>query len=264
MIVKKKLGELLIEGKLLTEAQLEKALVDARKAEMKLGQFLMQSGIVNEMQIVDLLCHQLRIKRYLPEEYPIDVDLVNSIPYETAQKYQVAPLIRKGRLLIVAMTDPTDIYAMDNLEAMTNCELEPVVSTVMEMNTLHKNLYIGQTGLESLMGSFEDGPELDYKAEDQETDDVQVDTAKSDGCPDPLRYPADELNFCQCSAGTGQRHPYQSPAGRTPGTVQDRREASKHACSAESDVPSHGGPHKDPGKNGHHPIPAAAGRTLYH
>ena len=180
MIVKKKLGEMLIEGKLLTEAQLEKALADARKEEMKLGQFLTQSGIVSEMLIVDLLCQQLRIKRYLPEEYPLDVDLVNSIPYETAQKYQVAPLMRKGRLLIVAMTDPTDIYAMDNLEALTNCELEPVVSTIMELTNLHKNLYIGQTGLESLMGSFEDGPELAYeKSEDEETDDVQVDTSKS-------------------------------------------------------------------------------------
>ena len=186
MIVKKKLGEMLTDSGLLTVAQLEKALSDPKRSGSKLGFFLAQQGIVNEMQIVDLLCRQLKIRRYRPEEYPLDVNLANLIPFETAEKYQVAPLFKKGRLLIVAMTEPTDLHAVDYLEALTNCELEPVVSTAMEMNSLQKNLYIGKSGLDNLMGTFEVSQEPAFeKTIEAGVDEVQVDAEQNSAALTP-------------------------------------------------------------------------------
>ena len=116
MAAKKRLGEMLVEAGILTEEQLRRAVAEHRKAGLKLGQYLSRQGVVNENQIVDTLSRQLKIEKYHPDRYPIDVGLARLIPIETAQKLQVAPLWKKGRLLAVATTDPLDINALDTIE----------------------------------------------------------------------------------------------------------------------------------------------------
>ena len=155
MKIKKRLGEMLVENGLLTEEQLTKSLVDQKKAGLKLGQYLTRQGIVNEPSIIDLLSRQLKIQRYHPDNFPLDVDLVRNIPIDVAQKYQVAPLKRKGRLLTIAMVDPLDINALDFIEAMTNAEVEPVVCSEREINQLINSLYGMQSGLGGIMESME-------------------------------------------------------------------------------------------------------------
>ena len=111
--------------------------------------------MVNENQIVDMLSRQLKIEKYHPDQYPIDMDLARLIPVETAQKFQVAPLRKKGRLLTVAMTDPLDINALDTIEITTNSEVEPVVCTEREVNQLINGLYGMQSGLGGVMENME-------------------------------------------------------------------------------------------------------------
>ena len=120
MIVKKILGEMLIESKLLTEEQLKQALAEQRKAGLKLGQYLSRQGILNENQIVDMLSVQLKIEKYHPDRYPVDVGLARLIPIDNARKFNVAPLMKKGRLLNIAMTQPLDINALDTIEIAAN------------------------------------------------------------------------------------------------------------------------------------------------
>ena len=80
MAVKKKLGEMLVEENLLTEEQLKKALSGQEKAGLKLGQCLFQQGIVSEQQIADVLCRQLRLKKYHPDGFPFDLELAGGCP----------------------------------------------------------------------------------------------------------------------------------------------------------------------------------------
>lgn len=175
MIIKKRLGEMLIESGLVTEVQLEKALSEHRKAGLKLGQYLARQGIVTELKIVDLLCQQMKIGRYHPEEFPIDLNLANVIPYDMAQKYQVAPLMKKGHLVTIAMTDPLYIDALDNIEALTNCEVVAVVCTEAELTNLHSILYAAQSGLGGVMESLEGEKGLAVeKAVDQQEDEINV------------------------------------------------------------------------------------------
>ena len=155
MKVKKRLGEMLIDNSMITEDRLKQALIDQKKTGLKLGQFLTRLGIVNEQQIIDMLSRQLKIAKYHPDHYPLDLELIRYIPIEVAQKYQIAPLRKKGRLLNIAIVDPLDIKALDYIEVMTNSEVEPVVCSERELNQLINSLYGTQSGLGSIMEDME-------------------------------------------------------------------------------------------------------------
>ncbi|HLZ19198.1 MAG TPA: ATPase, T2SS/T4P/T4SS family, partial [Smithellaceae bacterium] len=152
---KKRLGEMLVENNLITEDRLKQALIDQKKAGLKLGQFLTRQGIVSEQQIIDMLSQQLKIAKYHPDNYPLAVELSSYVPVEVAQKYLVAPLRKKGRLLTIAIVDPLDINALDYIEVLTNSEVEPVVCSERELNQLISSLYGTQSGLGSIMENME-------------------------------------------------------------------------------------------------------------
>lgn len=172
MKVKKRLGEMLVENGLITEDRLKQVLIDQKKAGLKLGQFLTRLGIVNEQQIMDMLSRQLKIARYHPDQYPIDIELIRYIPIEAAQKYQIAPLRKKGRLLNIAITDPLDINALDYIEVLTNSEVEPVVCSERELNQLINSLYGTQSGLGSIME--------DMEIKSQDDDDTQENVSEKE------------------------------------------------------------------------------------
>jgi type IV pilus assembly protein PilB len=175
MAAKKRLGEMLVDAEILTEEQLKRAVAEHRKAGLKLGQYLSRQGLVNENQIVDTLSQQLKIEKYHPDQYPLDMDLARMIPFETAQKLQVAPLRKKGRLLTVAMTDPLDINTMDSIEITTNSEVEPVVCTEHEVTQLINGLYGQQSGLSGVMEGMEIEPQSEEEAaQEKSAEEVQV------------------------------------------------------------------------------------------
>ncbi len=175
MAVKKRLGELLVENNLLTDEQLRNALMEQKKAGVKLGQYLVHSGIVNENQVIDVLSQQLKIQKYHPEKYPIDVNLARVITADIAQKYQLAPLKKKGRLLTIATTDPLDINTLDYIEIITNAEVEPVVCTEREINQLIDSIYGAQSKISDVLESMEIEPRDEQdKTTLQEVEDLQV------------------------------------------------------------------------------------------
>ena len=141
MIKSKKLGEILVEGGLLTQKQIDQALPFQKKSNLKLGQFLVREGIVSEVQIVDLLSNQLKIEKYRQDKHILDMELAQLIPAHIAHKYSVAPLQKIGMLLTLAMTDPFDINALDAVEALTKMEAEAVICTEQQLNQLHTALY---------------------------------------------------------------------------------------------------------------------------
>ena len=172
---RKKLGDMLIEAGLLTEDQLEQALADQKRSGLKLGQFMVRQGIVSEFQVIDTVSRQLKIKKYAPDAYPVDIALEQLIPADIAQKYQLAPLRKKGRLLTVAMTDPMDIDALDAIEALTNTEVEPVICMEGELTQLISNIYGTYSSLSGALESMD----MQYSADavtDAEvtTEDVEV------------------------------------------------------------------------------------------
>ncbi|MDP3096789.1 MAG: GspE/PulE family protein [Syntrophales bacterium] len=171
MKVKKKLGQMLIEASLLTEEQLKQALLDQVRSSIKLGQFLIRKGLVSEQLMVEMLSEQLKIEKYRPDKYPLDLSLTQVIPLEYAQKYQITPLKKKGRLLTICTTDPLDINALDAIEMLTNFEVEPSVCTEREMGQLISSLY----GIQSGLGNMLETMELDVVTAETEKEEEQAD-----------------------------------------------------------------------------------------
>ncbi|BBO66992.1 general secretion pathway protein GspE [Desulfosarcina alkanivorans] len=173
---KKKLGEMLIDGGLLTEEELKQAVVEHKRSGIKLGEYLVREGIVSSSEIVNLVSRQLVIEKYRPETYPIDITLANVIPLEMCQKHQLVPIERTSHLLKIAMTDPMDINALDAIEVYTNIEVEAVICTYQELNHMISSLF----GTYSSIGGVLDGmSEMQIEsAQDTEsaamTEDVEV------------------------------------------------------------------------------------------
>jgi type IV pilus assembly protein PilB len=174
VIARKKLGEILVEGGLLTQKQLDQALPFQKKSTLKLGQFLVREGIVSETQIVELLSNQLKLEKYRPDKHILDMELSHLVPSEIAHRYGVAPLQKSGMLLTVAMMDPLDINALDAVEVYTNCEVEAVICTEQQLNQLHTTLYGTYAGIGGVLEDMED-MEIDKGAEKTATlEDVEV------------------------------------------------------------------------------------------
>lgn len=153
---KMKLGEMLVKAGRLTELELQQALAAKKGSNLKLGKFLIRQGKINETQLVDFLSHQLKLKKYHSNKYPVDRALTNLISAEIAQKHQVAPLKKMGNLLTIAMTEPMDIAALDAIEAQTNLEVDPVVCTEHQLNQLIGSLYGTHSDLDGVLDSIED------------------------------------------------------------------------------------------------------------
>jgi len=174
MRVKKKLGEILVEGGLITEKQLQSALPQQKKSKLKLGQFFVQQGILTETQIVRVVSSQLKLEEYSAIKYTLDTELANIIPAEMAYKYQVAPLNKIGLLLTVAMLDPMDINSIDAIEVYTNSEIEAVICTEQDLNQLHSGLYGSYSGIGGVLDDMEE-MQYDKEADKAEmTEDVEV------------------------------------------------------------------------------------------
>ncbi len=146
---------MLIEAGLLTETQLQEALSKHKKADLKLGQYLVREGAISETQIVDLLSRQLKLRQYRPDLYPLNMDMAQLIPQDLARKYQIVPLRTSEFLLTVATADPMDLRSLDAIEAHTNMEVEPVICTEQEINQLLDGLYGALTGLDTVMEGME-------------------------------------------------------------------------------------------------------------
>ena len=124
-----RIGELLLKEKRITNDQLQAALEHQRQNGGKLGFNLVKLGFVKDDEITALLSKQYGVPSIALGAFEIDPAIVKLLPGETAQKYQVIPLSRAGATLTIAMTDPTNVFAMDDIRFMTGYNVEPVVAS---------------------------------------------------------------------------------------------------------------------------------------
>jgi type IV pilus assembly protein PilB len=130
-----RIGELLLKEKRITPAQLQEALNYQKTSGGKLGLNLVKLGFVKDDEITALLSKQYGVPSINLAQFEIDPGIIKLIPAETAHKYQIVPLSRSGATLTIAMTDPTNVFAMDDIKFMTGYNVEPVVAsetTVLE------------------------------------------------------------------------------------------------------------------------------------
>jgi len=124
-----RIGDLLLKEKRITPAQLQEALSYQKTNGGKLGYNLVKLGFVKDEEITALLSKQYGVPSINLTQFEIDPGIIKLIPAETAHKYQIIPLSRSGATLTIAMTDPTNVFAMDDIKFMTGYNVEPVVAS---------------------------------------------------------------------------------------------------------------------------------------
>ena len=123
------IGELLLKEKRITADQLQQALNTQKVRGGRLGYNLVKMGFVQDAEVTALLSRQYGVPSINLTQFEIDLAVIKLIPADTAQKYQIVPLSRAGATLTIAMTDPTNVFAMDDIKFMTGYNVEPVVAS---------------------------------------------------------------------------------------------------------------------------------------
>ena len=136
-----RIGELLLKEKLISPEQLQQALTQQKANGGKLGYNLVKMGFVKDEQITALLSKQYGVPAINLSQFKIDLTIVKLVPTETARKYQIIPLSRSGSTLTIAMTDPTNVFAMDDIKFMTGYTVEPVVASEVAITDAIEKYY---------------------------------------------------------------------------------------------------------------------------
>src|ERR1700732_5264673 len=136
-----RIGELLLKEKRIPPDQLQQALNHQKSDGGKLGYNLVKMGFVKDEQITALLSKQYGVPAINLAQFKIDLTIVKLVPTETARKYQIIPLSRSGSTLTIAMTDPTNVFAMDDIKFMTGYTVEPVVASEVAITDAIEKYY---------------------------------------------------------------------------------------------------------------------------
>ncbi|CAI6040953.1 GspE/PulE family protein [Cohnella sp. JJ-181] len=153
-IVKKRLGDLLVESRIISEAQLQEALQEQRKTKQKLGDLLITQGYINEQQLIEVLEFQLGIPHVSLFKYQIEPSITQIIPEALARRYQAIPIHKEGGKLLVAMADPLDYFAIEELRMSTGFRIEPAITSRDELNRAIARHYGLQDSMSQILGEL--------------------------------------------------------------------------------------------------------------
>ncbi|HTS67583.1 MAG TPA: ATPase, T2SS/T4P/T4SS family, partial [Terriglobia bacterium] len=144
-----KLGEILLKENLITPDQLKQALEHQKANGGRLGNSLVKLGFLNDDEVTAVLSRQYGVPSINLTYFEVDPNVTKLIPMDTATKYQVLPLSRVGSSLTLAMVDPTNVFAMDDIKFMTGFNIEPVVASEAAIMEAIKKHYGGVADQES-------------------------------------------------------------------------------------------------------------------
>ena len=172
-----KLGEMLLKAGLISQAQLQEALEGQKKNGGKLGFNLVKMGFVKEDDITQLLSDQYGVPSINLRHFEIDAAVVKLIPSEVSQKYLVVPVNRTGATLTIAMADPTNVFAMDDIKFMTGYNVEPVVASEVAIREAIDKYY-GSTHALELKKVMDEMAEADTEALELLEEEEELDVHK--------------------------------------------------------------------------------------
>ncbi|MGM0380591.1 MAG: GspE/PulE family protein [bacterium] len=145
---KKKLGQRLVEAGLISGSQLEEALAEHKNREEKLGTILVEKDWLEEEQLIKFLSSQMGYPVVNLDKYPIQQNALNLLTEEQARQYDAVPILREEDQLTVAMKDPLDVLAIDDLKQITGYEIDPVISRASQIEDFIDRCYsTGTAGL---------------------------------------------------------------------------------------------------------------------
>ena len=172
-----KLGEILIKEKIISSEQLKQALEYQKTNGGRLGNSLVKLGFLSDDEVTAVLSRQYGVPSINLAYFEVDSNVIKLIPMETATKYQILPLSRVGSSLTVAMVDPTNVFAMDDIKFMTGFNIEPVVASESAISEAIKKHYGSiedverKKEIEDIVSFIDEGQaeSVELEAEDEST-----------------------------------------------------------------------------------------------
>lgn len=152
-----KLGEILVRENLITPQQLREALEYQRSHGGRLGSNLVKLGIISDDVITAVLSRQYGVPSVNLDLFQIDETTINLISQEVAVKYSILPISKVGATLTLAMADPTNVFAMDDIKFMTGLNIEPVISSEASIFGAISKYYVTSKAIELSEISIENG-----------------------------------------------------------------------------------------------------------
>jgi type IV pilus assembly protein PilB len=129
----KQLGQILIEQGLITDEQLERALEEHRRTPRSLGRVLIDLGLIRETDLVRALAEQVGLEFVDLSDHPIDAAVTGLLPDQLARRYRALPIGERDGKLLVAMSDPANVYALDDIRTITGRDVQPLVATASDV-----------------------------------------------------------------------------------------------------------------------------------
>ena len=183
-----RLGELLVRANLISQQQLQEAQVSQNQEGGKLGYHLTRLGFIEESELTQFLSKQYGVPAINLSEFDIESDVIALIPKDVANKHMLIPVNRAGASLIVAMSDPSNIFAIDDIKFLTGYNIEVVVASEAAITDAIDRYYnqslggsdgLGDVDLDEFMDDFED-EDIDVAQGEKNTNVVDLEKAAED------------------------------------------------------------------------------------
>ncbi|GLB58375.1 type II secretion system ATPase GspE [Cytobacillus sp. NCCP-133] len=171
---RKRLGDLLVDSSVISEKQLMQALHEQKNTGLRLGDQLIEMNLVSEQQIIEVLEFQLGIPHVDLYRQRLDKKLVNIISEDLARKHQILPLKKTNNRLMVAMYDPLDYFALDDLRLSTGFEIDPAIAKKEELRLAISRFYGIQKSIDQMLKEMPFSEEDQDFLESQQSDDSPV------------------------------------------------------------------------------------------
>lgn len=175
-----RLGELLVRNQLISDGQLKRAIDEQKKEGIRLGAALIKLGYIQEADLSTFLSRHYGVPSINLSEFEVDPAVIATIPAEVAQKYQMVPINRAGATLIVAMADPSNIFALDDIKFMTGYNVEVVVAAEAAIKEAIDKYYDQSSSLADVMGDLGDFDDLEFAEDVEQIDPSSLEKASED------------------------------------------------------------------------------------
>src|SRR3989304_9293489 len=154
-MARKKIGELLVEAWLITDSNLQESLQASKDGKgQRLGAIIVHKGYATERDIAQTLAFQLGIPFIDISKTQVDPEAVGLVPERLAKKYLLMPLVQEHRVLKVAMADPLNLHAIDDIRFSTEMEVQPMVATLSDVDAAINTHYHLSEPIEDLLGDI--------------------------------------------------------------------------------------------------------------
>ncbi|MCW2671725.1 MAG: type secretion system protein GspE [Frankiales bacterium] len=157
----KQLGDILLEGGLVTQEELAGAVEEQQRLGRSLGRVLVDLGVLTESQLVAALATQIGMKFVDLTDYPVDGSAVAKISDVVARRHTALPIGYEDGKLVVAMADPANVFALDDIRSLTGLEVRPVVATRPDVVSAINKFHRGDAELDDLTNAIDSGEEED-------------------------------------------------------------------------------------------------------